>query len=403
MGRYRAVWQVPGAPTLLVIGVLARLGIGMTPLALLLLVADATGRYAAGGVAAGTYALAGAIANPLVARLSDRIGAARILLTTAPAHAVALAGAAVARPLALIMVLSTVAGATYPPLTGAIRGAWTHLTPEGHPIRSAALAAETSLFEVVHVAGPLLVAALAELAGGHEAALGVAAAVTACGAAWIARLPVMRTFQSPAARSGALGAPGFVALLSCVGLLGTGFGIVTVGVPAATGGTLGAVLLGLWSAGSFAGGVWFGTRRAARLVSRRYAVLLGVIAAGFVALSALPGPVALTAVLVAGGVAIAPALTCENDLVGRIAPAAARNEAYTWAMTVAMVGSAAGGAVGGVIVDQPGGPRWAFLAAGAVVVIAAAVAALPRGPLHRAAAGGRDRYALAAGPAASTR
>ena len=52
MGRYRAVWQIPSAPTLLVIGVLARLGTGMTPLALLLLVADATGRYAAGGLAA---------------------------------------------------------------------------------------------------------------------------------------------------------------------------------------------------------------------------------------------------------------------------------------------------------------------------------------------------------------
>src|SRR4051812_27559519 len=114
MGRYRAVWQVPSAPTLLVIGGLARLGVGMTPLALLLLVADATGRYAAGGLAAGMYALAGAVANPFVARLSDRIGPARILVRTAPAHAVALAGAALVRPLPLMLALSTVAGATYP-------------------------------------------------------------------------------------------------------------------------------------------------------------------------------------------------------------------------------------------------------------------------------------------------
>jgi MFS transporter len=240
MGRYRAVWQIPGAPTLLVVGVLARLGIGMTPLALLLLVADATGRYAAGGLAVGTYALAGAVANPLVARLSDRIGPGRVLLRTAPAHAVALAGPALVRPLPLILALSTVAGATYPPLTGAIRGAWTHLAPEGHPIRSAALAAETSLFEVVHVAGPLLVAVFAELTSGHAAALGVAAAVTVAGAARIARLPVMRTCPSPSL-PGTLRTRGFVVLLSCVGLLGAAFGIVTVGVPAATGGTPGAV------------------------------------------------------------------------------------------------------------------------------------------------------------------
>ncbi|HEY7272299.1 MAG TPA: MFS transporter, partial [Actinoplanes sp.] len=382
MGRYRAVWLVPSAPTLLGVGVLARLGIGMTPIALLLLVADATGRYAAGGLAAGTYALAGAVANPLVARLSDRIGPARILLRTAPAHAVALAGAALARPLGLVLLLSTVAGATYPPLTGAIRGAWAHLTPEGHPIRSAALAAETSLFEIVHVAGPLLVAALAVLTGGHAAALGVAAAVTAAGAARIAWLPVMRTRRSPS-RPSALRAPGFLTLLSCIGLLGAGFGIVTVGVPAATGGTPGAVLLGLWSAGSIAGGVWFGTRRPARLASRRYAALLAAIGAGFLALSVMPGPAALAVALIAGGVAMAPALTCENDLVSRIAPAAARNEAYTWAITVAMGCSAVGGAVAGVIVDQPGGTRWAFLGAALTVALAAGVAAMPGGPLNR--------------------
>jgi hypothetical protein len=188
-----------------------------------------------------------------------------------------------------------------------------------------------------------------------------------------------------------------VTLLACVGLLGAGFGIVTVGVPAATGGTPGAVLLGLWSAGSFAGGVWFGTRGAARLVSRRYAVLLGVIAVGFLALIAMPGPATLAAALILGGAAIAPALTCENDLVSRIAPAAVRNEAYTWAITVALGCSAAGGAVAGVIVDQPGGTRWAFLAAGVLVALAATVAALPNGPLHRAATGGRDQFALAAG------
>jgi hypothetical protein len=399
MGRYRAVWQIPGAPTLLGVGAFARLGIGMTPLALLLLVADATGRYAAGGLAAGAYALAGVLANPLVARLSDRMGPARVLLRTAPAHAVALVGVALARPLPAILLLSTVAGATYPPLTGAIRGAWGHLTPEGHPIRSAALAAETSLFEGVYVAGPLLVAALAELTGGHSAALGVAAGVTAAGAARVARLPLMRTRRSPA-RTGALRAPGFGTLLSCVGLLGAGFGLVTVGVPAATGGTPGAVLLGLWSAGSIAGGVWFGTRRAARLVGLWYAVLLGVIAVGFLALAAMPGRPTLAAALILGGVAIAPALTCENDLVSRIAPAAVRIEAYTWAITAAVGCSAAGGAVAGVIVDQPGGTRWTFVAAGALVALAATVAARPGGPLRRA---GGDQFALAAGPAAAAR
>jgi hypothetical protein len=53
--QYLGVWQMPGGRVLLIVGILARLGIGMTPLALLLLVQETTGRYAAAGLAGGMY------------------------------------------------------------------------------------------------------------------------------------------------------------------------------------------------------------------------------------------------------------------------------------------------------------------------------------------------------------
>ena len=62
MRKYAAVWRIPGAPLLLVAGVFARLGMGMTPLALLLLVHQETGRYALAGVSSGAYALSAAAA-----------------------------------------------------------------------------------------------------------------------------------------------------------------------------------------------------------------------------------------------------------------------------------------------------------------------------------------------------
>ena len=74
--QYLGVWQMPGGRVLLLVGVLARLGIGMTPLALLLLVEQATGRYAAAGLAGGIYALAGAAISP-VAGPRSRTGSAR--------------------------------------------------------------------------------------------------------------------------------------------------------------------------------------------------------------------------------------------------------------------------------------------------------------------------------------
>ena len=119
------------------------------------------------------------------------------------------------------------------------------------------------------------------------------------------------------------------------------------------------------------------------------------MAASFLVLAVMPNPLALGIALVVGGATIAPALTVENNLVGRIAPAAMLNEAYTWVVTVSVAGSAAGGAVAGAIVDQPGGLPWAFVFAAAVLTVAALVAAVPAGPMARADQRAAERLRLA--------
>ncbi|MGC4887843.1 MFS transporter [Micromonospora sp. NBC_01392] len=414
--QYLGVWRIPGAPMLLILGIIGRLGIGMTPLALLLVVEQVTGRYSLAAVAGGIYALSGAALSPIAGRIADRVGPTPVLLATALAHPLALLGLlgasrSDAGNLALIYLAAGVAGGTYPPLTAAIRGAWNDLTTpasgRGH-LRNTALAAETSLFEVVFVLGPLLVAGFVLFADASTALLG-AAVVTLVGTGSVALGRVMRAWrphprEHHARGLGPLRVGGFPALLLCVASLGIAFGASGVIVPAFAGNSgaadpesLAGVLLAVWGIGSAAGGFTFGVRKPAANMTRQFAWLLGAVAASFAVFAVMPGPVALGVALVLGGAAIAPALTLENTLVGRIAPAGMLNEAYTWVVTMSVAASAAGGAVAGLIVDHAGGVPWAFLFAGAAVAVGAVVAALPTGPIARAEASAvRAEQSLAA-------
>ncbi|MFR9774624.1 MFS transporter [Micromonospora sp. MS34] len=403
--QYLGVWRVPGAPMLLVLGIIGRLGIGMTPLALLLVVQEVTGRYSLAAVAGGIYALSGAALSPVAGRIADRVGPTPVLLATAAAHPLALFGLLGASRsgsgnLALIYLAAGLAGATYPPLTAAIRGAWNDLTTPASGrahLRNTALAAETSLFEVVFVLGPLLVAAFVLVADAAAALVG-AAVVTLAGTGAVALGRVMRAWrphprEHHARGLGPLRVGGFPALLLCVASLGIAFGAAGVVVPAFAGNTgaddpdsLAGLLLAVWGVGSAAGGFWFGVRRPAANMTRQFAWLLGGVAASFAVFAVMPDPLALGVALVLGGAAIAPALTLENTLVGRIAPAGMLNEAYTWVVTMSVAASAVGGAAAGLIVDHAGGVPGAFLFAGAAVAVGAALAALPAGPIARAEA-----------------
>ncbi|MGC5377628.1 MFS transporter [Micromonospora sp. DT68] len=401
--QYLGVWRIPGAPMLLVAGIIGRLGIGMTPLALLLVVEQVTGRYALAAVAGGIYAVSGAALSPVAGRIADRVGPTPVLLVTAVAHPLALTGLLLASRagddgLPVIYLAAGVAGATYPPLSAAIRGAWNELTSLNsgrYALRNTALAAETSLFEIVFVLGPLLVAGFVIFADAAAALIG-AAVVTLVGTTAVALGRVMRGWrphprEHHARGLGPLRVAGFPALLVCVAGLGIAFGAAGVTVPAYAGNSsaddpesLAGILLAVWGVGSAIGGFWFGVRRPAANMTRQFALLLAAVAGSFLVFAVMPTPLALGVALVIGGATIAPALTLENTLVGRIAPTGMLNEAYTWVVTVAVATSAVGGAGAGLIVDHGGGVPWAFVFAGAAVAVAAVVAALPAGPIARA-------------------
>lgn len=401
MRRYVAVWRVPGAPLLLGAGVIARLGTGVTPLALLLSVAQATGRYASAGIAVGSYALSGAVVSPVAGRLADRLGVARVLRVSAVAHPLGLVAflfAVYCGGLPLICAASVCAGATYPPLTSAIRSAWIALTGDGtarHHLRGAALAVETSLFELVFVAGPLLVA-VAVLLASPAAAIAGSAITTAAGTLLLARSPVVcdQPPDSPDDRTRGLGplvVPGFAVMLVCVGSLGMAFGAIGVTVPAfaaehaGTGAEqLAGVLLATWGLGSALGGFGYGMAQPHAPLPRQFTWLLGAVCLTTALLAVMPNSLALGIALAVAGITVAPTLTVYTAIVGRIVPAGMRNEAGTWLVTVPMAANSVGGALAGLIVDHSGGIPWSFTCAATVIAVATLVAAPPSGSIARA-------------------
>ncbi|GLY76864.1 hypothetical protein [Actinoallomurus iriomotensis] len=174
--------------------------------------------------------------------VAGRLGSTPVLRTAAVAHPaglVAFVFAADGGSTPLICAAAMFAGGTCPPLTAAIRSAWIGRTEDGtgrQHLRKAAPAVETSLFELVFVAGPLRVAVVV-LVASPAAAIAGSGTVTMLGTLVLAGRSAVRGQRpaSPDARTrgpGPLRVPGFAVVLVRVGALGMAFGAVSVTVPA---------------------------------------------------------------------------------------------------------------------------------------------------------------------------
>src|SRR3954468_4643508 len=338
--RYRDVLSPDGAAAAFVLSLVGRLSLGMTGLAILLLVRERTGSYAVAGAVSAAYAIAFAIGSPGRARTADRHGPVGVLRWCGLAHPVALVLLAVLAetglPTLVLGVVAIAAGLTVPPLGSVMRALWAEIV-EG-PAVATAYSLESVAVELCFVIGPGLTAGVAATAG-PGAAVVVSGVMTLVGGVGLSRNRAVAAVRPHPDRVhaliGPLSSPAVLALLLTITWVGVGFGAVETALPAfaeAHGSAPAAagVLLAVWSLGSMAGGLLYGGLAISRPVTQQLPVLITLFAVA-ASLPLLAGsPLAMALALFGYGLTIAPFFACNSVLLGASAPPGTTTEAFAW-------------------------------------------------------------------------
>jgi MFS family permease len=378
--------------------VLARLPLGMTGLAIVLLVSRGGSYARAGGVVA-VYVTGAGIAGPLLGRGVDRFGRRWVLRPAALAEGALLTVLALlpAGATGALFACALAAGLCTPPVVSSTRSLWPVVVPAGQ--LQVVYALEATLQELAYIVGPSLVAVVVTLADPAVAVM-VGAGVLAVGVFAfslhpLASMPAGPT--APAEQSGRRGLPLSLPVIAAGLLVVAAFNYVELSTVAFTRGHGAArdagVVLAVWSAGSLIGGLTFGTRAGSQSrPRRRLAALIAALAGSTLLPVAALNVWMLSVLLLFAGVAIAPTFAALYSLAAAEAPAERQTEAFGWLSTGFQVGSALGSLSAGAVV-QASGPRVGYAAAAGVVALGSPALALASrriaiGSEHPAPAGG---------------
>jgi len=382
LDRYAALLRQRELVATFAASAIGRLPIGITGLAILLLVQLSSGSFARGGAAAGCYVLGLAAMAPAIGRAIDRIGPRRILLGCGlafPAALIALVAAVSLGKATLALVFAAAAGASFPPITVCVRTYFRRRLRED-ALLATAYSAESVLIEVIFILGPMLVALLVAYAS-PATAVYFAAACGLVGTALFLRSPALLGWQievrSAPSLLGPLAEPEFRRLVLLVLCFAAAFGFLEIGVTAyaaeSGAAALAGVLLGVMSAGSALGGLAYGSRAWHFPLARQFAAALALMGLGLAVLALRWSPLPFAVFCLIAGVAMAPALIIQSMLAAKIARAEHATEAFTWTTSALLAGIGIGLAGGGALLEFFSSRS--ALAAGAAAALTAAAGA----------------------------
>ncbi|MBG0830792.1 MFS transporter [Planomonospora sp. ID67723] len=392
VGPYRELFSRPGVKGFVISGLIGRMPMAMLGLGIVLLIEELTRSFGMAGAVAGTVNVSYAVAAPLMGRLVDRFGQARVIVPLVLTHGAALAALMLCvefgAPAWTLFASGVVIGAAAVPLGSLVRARWSHLLGGSDELHTA-FSFESVADEIVFVAGPALATALATMVSpyaGLTVTLLCAVGGTLVFAMQRGTEPPIRTSEK---HSGSpITIPG-IALLSCVFLaMGAVFGsvdLITVAFAAERGVKPAAgLLLAAVACGSLISGLWYGARQWRTSLRSRFVRALAVFAVGFTPIALIGDVWMMALALFLAGLAISPTIITGYALIERLVPPHLLTEGMTWLSTAIGFGVALGAWAGGRLTDTFGASNaygFAFGSAMLAVVIGVGGSAWLRTPV----------------------
>jgi MFS family permease len=344
--------------------IVPRLPAGMNALALTMLVQSQTNSFAAAGSVSAAYMMAAAIQAPLVGRFIDQNGPRRVMFPLGVACAIALCFVVLAVqmqwPLIAIMAGAFFAGGTFPPVSMTIRAMY-RKSSMSDAQKQTAFALEAIVMELAFTLGPLAVSVA--LITGHAATAVLGSAALACIGTWLfARSGALERWGNVESGEeivrhwlGPLKVSAVRRALLLSAMFGTGIGLLEISLPAFAAFVGNKALVG-WlfaalSIPSAIAGFVYGTWHIKTPLNKQILMCAAWLATGAALMAVMNTFAPYVLMCVLAGLAFGPMITALSLQLGKLTPVEYSTEAFTWSMTVFLIGMGIGFTVGGGLIE----------------------------------------------------
>lgn len=373
---YRSILAIPGAKAFTGWGLLARAQMAMTELGILLMVQIEYGSYALAGRVVAVVAISWAVLAPFVGRLVDSFGQSATLrwgFGIAIVGRVAMVWAALTHQPEWALLACAPLFAASGSISTYTRSRWVHLVRDNHALNTA-FSLESSLDEVLFIAGPAVTTILATQVASW-AGIGVSTAALAVGGYAFLTL---RETEPPAfgrtpptaiqrrrirsrLRLGThllISVPAVLittVIFAAQGALFASVDVSTVAFADELGRkSLSGPVLALFALGSLIGGLAYGARVWKHSLASRLVWGVVLTSAGAVTFGLAPNLVVLAVLMFVTGVVVAPTMAVGDGLVQALVPRNRLTEGMTWTRTGIDMGIASGAFFAGYLVEHSG-------------------------------------------------